>query len=179
MATSKRARLAAILLLLTLVACSDEGESPTDNDDCDGFPCLEPWFDEDYLTSGEWAQVAPCITSEHTGSVRVDIFPATAAAFYLDFEGRDAGFAEGTTIVKTEYLALGSCDGVPYRVTVMRKGPPGTAPGTGNWEWQEFDYSSRTEREGQLIDCLSSQCHTSSACGPDTDYTCIDPSFFP
>jgi hypothetical protein len=130
------------------------------------------------MSNGAWANVVACrFSSPHGPGMRVDISPASQAAFYLDRDGRDAGFPVGTTIVKTEYTTPG-CGGVPYRVTVMRKGPTGTAPTTGDWEWQELRYDDKTEREGVLGDCLA--CHNGGAvggadCGPEYDYTCIIP----
>jgi len=166
--------LFATVSVLALVSCSDAGD-PVDTG-CSGFPCSEAWFPADYMSNSSWSEVIPCrFSSPHGPAMRVHISPTTQAALYLDRDGRVAGFAEGTTIVKTEYTSP-ACDSTPVRITAMRKGPAGTAPATGNWEWQELRFDDKIEREGQLTDCLS--CHTGAAnteCGPAWDYTCVIP----
>lgn len=169
---------AATLLLaisaVALFACSDEGD-PVDTG-CTSFPCEEPWYPDDYMSNASWSEVITCrFSGPHGPGMRVHISPSSQAALYLDRDGRVAGFALGTTIVKTEYTSP-ACDSSPARITVMRKAAAGTAPTSGNWEWQEFRFDDKIEREGQLTDCLS--CHTGAAnteCGPAWDYTCVIP----
>ena len=53
--------------------------------------------------------------------------------------------------------------------TVMRKGSAGTAPETGDWQWQTVGEYGEITGEGQLGGCIG--CHTGAS---DTDYAFTD-----
>jgi hypothetical protein len=160
--------LAMVAALGLGLGCSSD-DSDTGNGNDGGFT-LEPFYAEDYLTS--YVEVADCrssIDGHNPNTVRVHVTPGQAQA-YLDKEP----LPEGTVIVKTETAGPPSAcatDAV-VRITSMRKAAAGTAPNSGDWEWQEFIFGSKpSEREGQLADCLA--CHTDPACAA-RDYTCIE-----
>jgi hypothetical protein len=149
---------AVVALPLTQSACSKD--KSTDG----GTPSLDPWFADDYMTS--YTEVGDCRNSiSHNGnSIVVRITPENADAYR-----NGQALPEGCIIVKTEWGGP-ECVGPPDRITVMRKGPPGTAT-EGDWEWQEFIYTKgqESQREGVLSDCLA--CHRDCV---DHDYTCLE-----
>lgn len=163
--------LGALLLSMGLgLSSCDDGGGPGGGG---GFPTLTPYYASDYMTS--YTEVADCrLSGPHPNYMRVHIYPTAQAAFYNDRSARQGQeFPEGTIIVKTEYGQL-DCGGSPWRITAMRKGAAGTAPSSGDWEWQEFDFRTESERQGPgLSDCVS--CHTNACNGPTYDYTCVEP----
>ena len=158
--------LAVLFLLGAGIGCEDEG-TPVEQ----GFPTLNSLYAADYLSS--YTEVVSCrLSSPHPIAMRVHIFPESVAAMYLDRDARGDGFPAGTIIVKTEYPDA-ECQGTPARITAMLKGAAGSAPSSGDWTWQEFDFRSTVEREGALSSCIA--CHNggNSDCGPEWDYTCV------
>lgn len=78
-------------------------------------------------------------------------------------------FAQGSVFVKVLHS-----DPEATRVTgyvAMRKAASGTAPDSGNWEWQEADAAGNVLESGQIRNCIG--CHT--GCTEGRDFTCTDP----
>lgn len=130
---------------------------------------VQPFYPSDYRES--FVEVADCrssIDGHNPHTVRVHITPS-AAQTYLD----GLTLPVGTVIVKTETGGLpAACETDPVvRITAMRKGPAGTAPDSGNWIWQEFNFSpGEYARQGQLAECIA--CHSSPEC--PWDFTCVE-----
>jgi hypothetical protein len=159
----RRTRGAALALVAgavlggALSSCGgDDGPGPA--------PGPEPFFPPDFAST--FVEVRDCRQSvDHFPNVRVYVNPSSAAA-YADSTNP---LPEGTVCVKPMY-GDDSCT-VAIRYETMRKGPPGTAPSTGDWEWQVVDTSGAVTESGQIPRCVS--CHTT--CRGPRDYTCTDP----
>ncbi len=75
----------------------------------------------------------------------------------------------GTRVVKVQYADVACRELTRY--TAMQKGPPGTAPATGDWIWQLLDKRRGVRQHGQLSGCIS--CHR--VC-EDDDWLCTWPA---
>jgi hypothetical protein len=151
-----------LALLLTAAAaavsaCSDDGgtEPP---------PGVDPFFPADYLNS--YVLVRDCRFSvEHDGVyVTVHADPASAD----DYVDGNYPFEEGTILVKTLFHDENCSDLAGY--AVMKKGPAGTAPSSGDWLWQDVGATRSVAASGVLQACIS--CH--SVCTEGRDFACTD-----
>ncbi len=163
--------LVAVVLLsgtiAGLSACDDDGTTPTGGNG-NG---VERFFPDDYLTAFGQALDCRTFSSGHFGNTVGVYISADQLDNYID---ETYGFPVGTVIVKTEYSNIDpTCGGDVIRITSMRKGPAGTAPNSGDWEWQEFDLDDGTERSGQLPECINCHSGGNPDCGPEKDFTCL------
>ena len=159
--TSARVALFALLACgaaaVVLVSCGgDDGPGPP--------PGPERFFPLDF--SSTYIEVRDCRPSvDHFPNVRVYVDPVAATA-YVDSVNP---LPVGTVCVKPMY-SDGGCTTV-IRYESMKKGPPGTAPATGDWEWQVVSVDGTVTESGQIPRCVS--CHT--GCKSTRDFTCTDP----
>lgn len=160
-------RLAPFLLLLVLVlvvGCAGDDGGTTDPP-----PGEEPFFPSDFLDDYQEALSCRQFSIGHdNNTVAIWIDPISGPQYVS--RSFESPLPEGTIIVKREFAGQ-ECD-VPIRITAMRKGPPGTAPGSGDWEWQELDGNGVVLESGQIGDCIA--CHTDDPCGAALDFTCWD-----
>ncbi len=128
-------------------------------------PGPDPFFPADFLTT--YTQVRDCRFSvEHDlHSIQVYINPEAAKAYTDSIYP----FAAGTICVKPEYTDPQCSQIAAY--AVMRKGPPGTAPDGGDWEWQIVGADLKVVRSAQTEGCVD--CH--ALCTNGRDFTCTDP----
>jgi hypothetical protein len=155
--------LAAAVGLLGLWACSEEdgGQAPP--------PQVDPYFPADYL--GSYVEVRDCRnTLEHAdnGAINVRVYASPTCA--AQYQNGVYPLPEGAILVKPMWGNTGCTDLVGY--VVMRKGPPGTAPTMGDWEWQEVSPDRRVLTTGVQTACLT--CHADVDC-IGRDFTCTDP----
>ncbi len=161
----KRRRPRAVLLALLAFAALAAAAVSCGGDDRPGQPPgPEPFFPLDFANT--YVETRDCrLSADHFPNVRVYVNPSSATA-YVDSVNP---LPEGTVCVKPMYND-DSCT-VVIRYEAMRKGPPGTAPATGDWEWQVVDASGSVTESGQIARCVS--CHT--LCKGPRDFTCTDP----
>lgn len=115
----------------------------------------------------DYVQVSACAETEHPagGWQRVLATPKAAA----QFKAKSWPIAEGEIFLKAQYKDP-NCTGSVDAWTVMRKGKPGTAPKSGDWEWQTvWGSSGEIATQGQPRFCID--CHDGCA-GSDTDWLC-------
>jgi hypothetical protein len=160
----KRGPRASLILLLLIpvlgVFVSCDGDNGTTTPPVED----EPAFPEDYQSA--YTLVRDCRTSTtHPSNVTVHASPEAAD----DYMNGNYPLAEGSILVKTIHADL-DCMTVDGYV-VMQKGPPGTAPDSGDWIWQEVDENRKVLQSGTLQACIS--CHRS--CTNGRDFTCTDP----
>lgn len=106
----------------------------------------------------EYVQLSQCAkSSTHSGNyVEVWVNPEAEQTF----KDGAVPFAEGTVFLKPQFDDA-SCGGQPVTWTVMRKGAAGTAPDTGDWEWQSVDENGEITGQGQIAFCLN--CHENAS----------------
>lgn len=158
-ATPLGSAVAALLAALAIVA----GLTSCGGDDDPGPQPPERFFPLDLAGFTEVRNCRPSV--EHFPNVRVLIDSAAATA-YVD---SIYPFVEGTVCVKIVYNDDFCAQILEYNV--MRKGPPGTAPASGDWEWQVANANGEVTASGQLAECIS--CHTDCTFG--RDFMCTDP----
>ena len=95
---------------------------------------------------------------------------------YINSEAYDAWAAfevlpEGSTLVKVQYKNS-NCTVLDV-YTVMRKGPPGTAPDSMDWEWQNADEYGQVVESGQVNYCIT--CHSGCETENNPDFACLRP----
>lgn len=140
-------------VLLTLVACDDDG------DEGEGTGA-EPLFPAD--AEARYTEVRPCMPSgdHNLNNVRI-LADDVAVDPYLE---RTAPFPEGAVVVKPEYdFGDDTCEGEIVRWTVMRKLATGAAPDSLDWAWQTVE--DRTVVDEDLPQCIS--CHRGCGVAPD------------
>ena len=113
-------------------------------------------------------QVSACAPTEHPagGFQKVLMTPKAAA----QLKAKQFPIARGEVVVKAQYKDDATCRGDIDLWTAMRKGKKGTAPDSGDWEWQTVWGSGKIAQQGQLQFCID--CHEGCA-GDETDYLCI------
>jgi len=129
-------------------------------DDTTSPPPEEPLFPADYLTT--YTEVRNLrLSNNHDGSqlnvaaVRVHCSPEAAD----QYTNAIYPLPQGSVVVKTEYSDISGSAVTGY--TVMVKGPPGTAPGSRDWIWQEADQNRNVTQTGQISACID--CHTTNS----------------
>lgn len=147
----------SVLVTACLLACGSDTTQPP--------PGPQPFFPADYASS--YVLVRDCRFSlEHDShEIVVHADPVSAPAY----TNGTYPFAAGTVLVKTLYDDPACSQLAGY--VAMRKGPPGTAPASGDWEWQRLDAGRRVLETGQIASCIS--CH--SGCTQGRDFACTDP----
>ena len=78
-------------------------------------------------------------------------------------------FVQGSVIVKVLHSDPEATRVVGY--VAMRKGAPGTASSSGDWEWQDVDATGVVKQNVLVQNCIG--CHT--GCTEGRDMTCTDP----
>jgi len=113
-------------------------------------------------------EVSACAETEHPrgGFQKVLMTPKAAA----QFKAKQYPIAQGEVVVKVQYKSDETCTGSIDIWTVMKKGPKGTAPKSGDWEWQTIWSTGKIGQKGQIDFCID--CH--EGCGGDTDYLCTE-----
>ena len=114
----------------------------------------------------EYTRISDCaLSGDHSGNhVTVWVNDLT------DPDELERPFAEGTVLLKAQYDGAGCSDLAGF--TVMRKGAPGTAPETGDWEWQFVDDVGEITGQGQMSSCIN--CHTAAAADDYVFSTAVD-----
>ena len=118
------------------------------------------FFKQDYETS--YTKISDCTKSPTHGGDYVKVFADSNAA--QAYSGGDP-VKEGGVVVKPQYADDGCTE--LTSIKAMRKGPAGTAPDKGDWEWQDVGEDGSISSEGQLGGCIS--CHTGCPLG---DFRC-------
>jgi len=151
--------LASAAVAIAIVSCGGGGgPGPA--------PGPERFFPLDFAST--YVEVRDCRPSvDHFPNVRVYVNPTSVTA-YVDSVNP---LPEGTVCVKPMYDDA-SCT-VLIRYEAMRKGPPGTASATGDWEWQVVSIDGTVTESGQIPRCVN--CHKLDDCKRTRDYTCTDP----
>ena len=125
----------------------------------------ERFFTAEFMKS--YVQVRDCrLSIAHDGYFIVVYASPEAANAY---KNGIYPFAPGTVIVKALYEDVECTKLAGY--ASMRKGEAGTAPASGDWEWQTVGGNGGVQASGQLQRCIG--CHT--ACTEGRDFTCTDP----
>lgn len=145
--------------LLVAAGCGDD-KSTTPNP-----PADEAFFPENYLST--YTMVRDCRLSLEHDSFYIQVYcdPGSAA----NYQNGTYPLPVGSVVVKTLYNN-DDCTGLAG-YAVMKKGPAGTAPQTGDWIWQDVRADRSVERQGSLASC--SGCH--SGCTEGRDFLCTDP----
>jgi hypothetical protein len=153
--TTSASAWSCLSLVVLLAGCPGNGET------------ADPIFPDGWTG---WTEVRDCRKSPEHDLVYIRILAdPTAAATYLD---RGGPFPEGSTVLKAEY-ADAACEDLEG-FTAMRKGPPGSAPASGDWTWQRTDPERRVLEDGALEGCIA--CHAHCGVPPDGhDWTCAVP----
>lgn len=160
---SKMSRSVPTLCLLLscvvgLPACSSDDEpTPPPMEE-------EPFFPADFKDTFPLVRDCRLSIAHDLFSIRVYVNPEAADAY----NNGVYPFEEGTVCVKT-LANEGDCSDLAGYAS-MRKGPPGSAPESGDWEWQSLDADRKILASGALTECID--CHTS--CTEGRDYTCTN-----
>lgn len=163
--TTRAPWFATVLLCVAgLVACSgdDGGSGPPPTP-------VEPYFPDNFRAT--YVEVRDCrLTLEHAdnGAVNVQVFASPECA--TQYQAGTYPMPQGAVLVKPMWSDGGCSQLVGY--VVMRKGPPGTAPNFGDWEWQEVNAAGEVLSTGVQSACLT--CHADVDC-VNRDFTCTDP----
>lgn len=140
-------------LVLALAACDDSFEYDPNS-----------YFAQDWEAT--YTKVSECSkTATHSGPyVEVWVSPDGLTAFN---DGET--LPEGAVVLKTQW-ANASCSEFDLW-TVMRKGAAGTAPESGDWEWQTVFGDGEIQEQGQVAFCIN--CHKATC--EANDLLCTSP----
>jgi hypothetical protein len=147
------------LIVTGAMACRHETAAP------EPVAGLEPFFPLNFIQS--YNLVRDCRFSiEHDGHNIIVYASPEAADAYINGV---YPFQPGAVVVKVLYNDPNCAQLAGY--VAMRKGQAGTAPQSGDWEWQSVGVDGKVQSSGQLVSCIS--CHT--GCTNGRDFTCTDP----
>ena len=154
---------AAFVLCLSALAFTGCGEE----DEAGGGPYVHQdgaYFSEDWESS--YTLVSGCEQSRDHSGLFVTVWANPTAI------ESPRPFLEGSVVLKAQYQDE-SCMQLAG-VTAMEKGAAGSAPASGDWDWQQVNGDGSIGASGQLSQC--SGCH-SGASDPSLDYvfTAFDP----
>jgi hypothetical protein len=145
------------LVVMGAITCSGDAAGPNNQ--------AEPFFPLNFRQT--YTLVRDCRFSiEHDGhNILVYTNPEAASAYLTG----TYPFQQGTVIVKELYRDPNCSDLFGY--AAMRKSAPGTAPQSGDWEWQNVGSDGKVQSGVQPSSCIS--CHLN--CTEGRDLTCTDP----
>lgn len=115
----------------------------------------------------EFVPVTTCALSQHPAHEYVVTWVSKDAE--AQWRSGKGPLPQGAVLVKSQYKDARCTELARY--TVMRKGPPGTAPASGDWIWQHVDRKRGVRQHGQLAGCIN--CH--KVC-EDEEYVCTWPA---
>lgn len=150
---------------LAVISCGGE-DNPTPPDP----EPVDPFFAADFAET--YTLVRDCRFSTDHNLTRVRVYVNSIGA--ENYLNGTYPFPVGTIAVKVLTDGQASdCNGATEEFVAMRKGAPGTAPSSGDWEWQAVNPDRSVRLSGQLFDaCIS--CHANCTLG--RDYMCTDES---
>ena len=151
-------RLAICVAAALVSGCGDDSAGPQP-------PMPDPFFPANYLETYPLVRRCRLSIDHDSWHIRVYVNPEAFTAYTDSIYP----FAESTVLVKPLYSDTTCTQVVEY--AVMRKGPPGTAPASADWEWQRVGADRKVLESGQIQRCIT--CHRS--CTNGRDYACTDP----